>query len=124
IYQPKIRELPDILLGDAASLAGIADNSVDYVFTDPPFGSNIFYADCSLIWESWLGRLTDRTAEAVVNRSLAVESGGKSLHRYAQIIKSAMLEIGRVLKPGGWATVVFHSTNSSVWEAIHQAAAS
>ena len=47
-------------------------------FTDPPFGSNIYYADCNLIWESWLGRLTDDANEAVVNRALTVANGGKS----------------------------------------------
>ena len=34
----------------------------------------------------------------------------------------AMREIFRVLKPGGWATVVFHNTDAAVWEAIHKAA--
>ena len=33
---------PVITLGSAADLTGIPENSVDYVFTDPPFGSNIF----------------------------------------------------------------------------------
>jgi 16S rRNA G966 N2-methylase RsmD len=31
---------------------GIADGTIDYIFTDPPFGSNIFYADCSILWEA------------------------------------------------------------------------
>ena len=36
---------------------------------DPPFGANIFYADSSLLWELWLGHLTDEFAEIVVNKS-------------------------------------------------------
>lgn len=35
-----------------------------------------------------------------------------------------MREIARVLKPAAWATVVFHNTNSRVWQAIHDAAES
>ena len=121
-YRPGMSELPTILLGSATKLTSVRDCSVDYVFTDPPFGSNIFYADCNLIWESWLGRLTDVTEEAVVNRSLSSSSGGKSLGIYQDLMQNAMTEISRVLKPGGWATVVFHNTNADVWEAIRTAA--
>src|SRR5262249_13797914 len=89
---------------------------------DPPFGSNIFYADCNLVWESWLGRLTDVRQEAVVNRSLAVDAGGKSLAVYTGLMSEALGEMFRVLKPGGWTTVVFHNTDAEVWQSIHDAA--
>lgn len=122
-YTPTQIDLPALTLGSATKLTGVADGSVDYVFTDPPFGSNIFYADCNLIWESWLGRLTDPTHEAVVNRSLQAIHGGKTLETYAGLMRAAMTEIARVLKPGGWATVVFHNTDAAVWKAIRDAAA-
>ncbi|MEQ1883197.1 MAG: DNA methyltransferase, partial [Burkholderiales bacterium] len=88
LYRPGRTDLPSIFLGSATSL-DIPDASVDYVFTDPPFGSNIYYADCNLIWESWLGRLTDSTEEAVVNRALTMEKGGKTLEDYSTLIKGA-----------------------------------
>ena len=78
-YRPHQAELPAILLGSATDLSSIPSGSIDYVFTDPPFGSNIFYADCNLIWEAWLGRLTDSASEAVVNRSLGLDNGGNRL---------------------------------------------
>lgn len=121
-YQIHGAEAPAVTLGSATALVSIPDGSIDYVFTDPPFGSNIFYSDCNLIWESWLGRLTDSTHEAVVNRSLREEKGGKSLGDYTGLIGGAMREIARVLKPGGWATVVFHNTDAAVWQAIRDAA--
>jgi hypothetical protein len=37
-------------------------------------------------------------------------------------MKLAMREIVRVLKPGAWATVVFHNTDAGVWSAIRDAA--
>ena len=43
----------------AHDLGCLPDGSVDMAFMDPPFGSNIFYADSSLLWESWLGHWTD-----------------------------------------------------------------
>ena len=51
--------------GSAAFLDEVHQDSVDYIFTDPPFGSNIFYADCSILWEAWLQNFTDMKYEAV-----------------------------------------------------------
>jgi len=121
-YRPIGTDLPAISLGSANDLSAIPDNSIDYIFTDPPFGSNIFYADCNLIWESWLGRLTETSQEAVINRSLGPDKGGKSLTNYSDLLSGAMAEMARVLKPGGWATVVFHNTDADVWQAIRDAA--
>lgn len=120
-YHPHAAELPSIMLGSATDLSFIDDESVDYVFTDPPFGSNIFYADCNLIWEGWLGRLTDTAKEAVVNRSLTMQKGGKSLNDYGHLIRDSLCEIARVLKPSGWVTIVFHNTDAAVWQIIRDA---
>jgi 16S rRNA G966 N2-methylase RsmD len=109
----------EVRLGCATSLSEIPDNSVDYVFTDPPFGSNIFYADLNLIWESWLGQTTQAETEAVINRS---RKNGKTLEDYYQLMKSAFSEMHRVLKPGRWASVVFHNSDDEVWRAIQTAA--
>lgn len=122
-FKPISKQPPRVLVGSATALDRVAANSVDYVFTDPPFGSNIFYADCNIIWESWLGRITDATHEAVVNKSLGAAAGGKTLDDYAGLMAGAMAEIARVLKPGGWATVVFHNTDAEVWSALRDAAA-
>ena len=122
-FKPTTDESPHIMNGSATDLSVISDASVDYVFTDPPFGSNIFYADCNLIWEAWLGRVTDPGLEAVVNRSLSLADGGKTLDDYSDLMACSMAEIARVLKPGGWATVVFHNTNGAVWRSLRSAAA-
>ena len=123
-FKPTADESPHVIAGSATDLSRISDGSIDYVFTDPPFGSNIFYADCNLIWEAWLGRVTDPTLEAVVNRSLSLADGGKTLDDYSDLMAGAMAEISRVLKPGGWATVVFHNTDSTIWRSLSAAASS
>jgi 16S rRNA G966 N2-methylase RsmD len=121
-YRPLLKTSPSIINSSATELKDVRDESVDYVFTDPPFGSNLFYADCNLIWESWLGKLTDSTNEAVINSSLSEKDGGKTLANYEELMTLSLKQIARVLKPGGWATIVFHNTDGDVWAALHSAA--
>lgn len=99
----------------------LPDASIDYCFTDPPFGSNIFYGDCAVVWESWLQGLTPVDQEAVVNRSLKEANGGKSLDDYADLMEASFKEIERVLKPTAWTTVVFQSSDAEVWAALRTA---
>ncbi|NMA94939.1 MAG: site-specific DNA-methyltransferase, partial [Clostridiales bacterium] len=33
------------------NLSNMEDNSVDYIFTDPPFGANLMYSELNMIWE-------------------------------------------------------------------------
>lgn len=89
------------------------DGSVDYVFTDPPFGDYIPYAEINQINELWLGKTTDRKKEIIVS-----EAQGKSVGKYGEMMGSVFGEISRVLKPKGLATVVFHSAHSDVWRAL------
>jgi hypothetical protein len=109
----------DVRIGCATAFPEIPANSVDYVFTDPPFGSNIFYADLNLVWESWLGQVTDADTEAVINRS---RKNGKTLDDYHRLMKRSFSEMHRVLKPGRWASVVFHNSDEKVWRAIQNSA--
>ena len=49
----------------------LKNNSIDYIFTDPPFGSNISYSELNFIQESWLKVKTNNQEEAIVNDSLS-----------------------------------------------------
>lgn len=119
--QPLAAEASLSVLRGSASALSLPDASVDYCFTDPPFGSNIFYADCASVWESWLGDVTPVDEEAVVNRSLRPAAGGKTVDDYAEVMQAAFCEIQRVLKPNAWATVVFQSSDAEVWAALRVA---
>ncbi len=99
----------------ATDLSAIPDNSVDYVFTDPPFGHNIMYSELNLLWESWLGWRTDPSDEAVVSRSQ-----GKDVPDYGELMAAAFAEARRVLRPGRWMTLVFHNTRADVWDVIRR----
>ena len=120
---PVPEDMTIVLTGTASSLSTvIPDGTIDYIFTDPPFGSNIFYADCSLLWEAWLQDFTDLKYEAVWNKSLKPEEGGKTLADYAAIMAKCFEEMHRVLKPGRWASVVFSNSDDRVWQVIRDGA--
>lgn len=89
------------------------DNSVDYFFFDPPFGSNITYSELNSLMESWLGVLTDRKPEAIEDRHQK-----KSVNEYRDLMIRCFREAYRVLKPGRWMTVEFSNTQASIWNAI------
>ncbi len=100
----------------------LPDNSVDYVFTDPPFGSNIFYSDMTLFQEAWLGYTTDHSCEAVVDRS-ATQSTRRTAERYEELMARALGECHRVLRPGRWLSLVFSNSSGSMWALVQRAIA-
>jgi hypothetical protein len=102
----------------SAKLTLIDNNSVDYIFTDPPFGSNIIYSDLSLLHEGWLQIATNTKDEAVVHRR---KKTGKKLDDYRRAMTCCFKEFQRVLKPGRWITVEFHNSKNAVWNAIQEA---
>ena len=97
-------------------LQGVRSRTVDYVFTDPPFGENIYYADLNYLVESWHGVVTRSDPEAIVDRARR-----KTLLDYQRLMTACFREYGRVLKPGRWMTVVFHNSKNSVWNSIQEA---
>jgi hypothetical protein len=98
--------------GTAARIA-VPDSSIDYIFTDPPFGANIYYADLNFLVESWHGVTTDARPEAIMDNFK-----GKALPEYQHLMQRCFTEYYRVLKPGRWMTVVFSNSKASVWNAI------
>lgn len=113
------RVASQVIRGSSDNL-NVPDESVDYIFADPPFGSNIYYADCSLLWETWLGTLTDESKEMVVSER-RIDGPFKTLSDYSMMMSSAFSEMFRVLKPGRWATIEFNNSDGRVFEAIKKA---
>lgn len=104
-----------ITCGTAARLP-LPDELVDYIFTDPPFGENIYYADLNFLVESWHGVKTDPKPEAIIDRVRQ-----KGIPEYQHLMYSCFAEYFRVLKPGRWMTVVFSNSKAAVWNAIQVA---
>ncbi len=97
----------------ATATQNLETNSIDYIFTDPPFGSNIMYSELNFLHEGFLKIKTNNKEEAIQNR---VQN--KTLFDYQNLMSRSFAEFYRVLKPGKWMTVEFSNTNASVWNSI------
>ena len=113
---PKVSRELRISCQSATDLYQLPACSVDYVFTDPPFGGNINYSEMNTLWEAWLGKRTEIAQEAIVNRFQ-----NKGIPEYRELLASAFREIARVLKKGAWATIIFHNSSAEVWAALQDA---
>ena len=100
---------------NSANNLPLADNSVDYIFADPPFGANIMYSELNFLVEGWLKVVTNNSTEAIENKVQ-----GKSSDFYQNIMTKCFMEYYRVLKPGKWITIEFSNTKASVWNSIQR----
>ncbi len=96
-----------------SGMAQVPENSIDYIFTDPPFGGNLNYSQLNFLWEDWLGVHTATRDEAIV-----CDTQGKGLTEYQRLMTECFTVYYRALKPNRWMTVEFHNSKNSVWNAI------
>ncbi len=113
--QNELKNEPSVRNGSATKLTRINDNSVDYVYTDPPYGANIAYLDLSSMWTSWLG-----LKNKISREKEAIEGGSLHLSRenYLKIMNDSIKEIYRVLKPQKYFSLVFQHKDPKLWHEI------
>lgn len=105
-----------VVRGSATQMDYLPDNSIDLIFTDPPFGANINYSEMNILWESWLGEFTDTEQEAIINKVQ-----GKDITAYQNLMTASLCECYRVLRPGHWMLLVFMNSSKEVWNALREA---
>ena len=94
----------------------ITESSIDYIYTDLPFGNFVPYGDLNLVIESWHNIFSNLTSEVLVD-----VKRNKPIPVYGTLMKEAFEEYYRVLKPGRWATIVFHNSKNSIWNVLQEA---
>ncbi|MFA5077955.1 MAG: DNA methyltransferase [Dehalococcoidia bacterium] len=109
-----------IMKGTATNLHFIHDQSIDYIYTDPPYGSKIQYLDLSTMWNAWL----DLPVEKQDFDLEAIEGGelNKTRESYANLLKLSIQEMYRVLKFDRWMSFVFAHKDPAYWHIIIDAA--
>ena len=109
-----------IVRGDATDLSDIADQSIDYIYTDPPYGSKIAYLDLSTMWNAWLG--FEITAEDYQKEAIEGGSLNKSSDEYGDLLSKSIEEMFRVLKFDRWMSFVFAHKDPQYWHLIVETA--
>lgn len=111
--------IPDrscVSVQSSTDLKNIPDQSIDYIFVDPPFGDNLHYSELNFIQESWLKVETNNNQEAIINNSQH-----KGLFEYQSLMEKSFASFYRILKPNHWITVEFHNSKNAVWNSIQEA---
>lgn len=117
-----------IYCGDSAGLR-LPDGSVDFVLTDPPYGSNVQYAELCKFWDVWLdGKIEYKSqshnyeSEAVVHRKTKSSNYSKDFVRYYELLKRVFSNSYRVLKQDGAMSFTFNNKDTRAWYAVIKAA--
>ena len=103
------------LINGSATQLQLANDSVDYVFIDPPHANRILYLEQSLMWNAWLGLDYDINWNDEVIVSEAKQRKGKNTQNYNQLLAESFAEISRVLKPGKYFSIAFNCLDDNTW---------
>jgi hypothetical protein len=91
----------------------VADRSVDFIITDPPYAGLVMYLDLSMVWLSWLSKvdakyLPDFSSEITVK-------DGHSRERYRMKLTNAFKRMHAALKDDGKIVITFHHKKIAEW---------
>jgi 16S rRNA G966 N2-methylase RsmD len=105
-----------IIKGTAADLSFLPKESVDYIYTDPPYGKKIPYLDLSVMWNAWLDLEVTEADYAME----AIEGGEhhKTKEDYNTLIAKSIEEMYRVLRFDRWLSFVFAHKDPEFWHLI------
>jgi len=105
---------PEVVIStqSATDLGQLPDNSVDLIFTDPPYANKVQYGELNFLWEAWLDFDTYwHDEEIIVNKTR-----GRTDLDWARMMREAMSECHRVLKPGRWLSLCYHDASEGTWQ--------
>ncbi len=104
----------------ATNLKWIPKESVDYIYTDPPYGKKIPYLDLSVMWNAWLD--LEVTQDDYNQEAIEGGENHKSKEEYNSLISQSIKEMYRVLKFDRWLSFVFAHKDPEFWHLIIETA--
>jgi len=90
--------------------------TVDYVYTDPPYGAHIAYLDLSTMWHAWL----ELEVTSEMRAREAIEGGEQRFDEkhYLDILGKSFEQTFYALKDEAWFSLVFHHKETNLWYSI------
>ncbi len=88
-------------------------DTVDYIYTDPPYGTHIAYLDLSTLWHAWLGlKVTDK-----MRAREAIEAGEQDFDEkhYLEVLQKSFEQMFYALKDEAWLSFVYHHKKVNLW---------
>jgi len=91
-------------------------DTVDYIYTDPPYGAHIAYLDLGTMWHAWLG--FEVTPEMRARE--AIEGGEQQFDEkhYLEVLQKSFEQMFYALKNEAWLSLVFHHKETNLWYQI------
>ena len=111
-----------MMKGSATNLHWIPKETIDYIYTDPPYGKKIPYLDLSVMWNAWLD--LEVTTQDYENEAIEGGERQKSKREYNSLIAQSIKEMYRVLKYDRWMSFVFAHKDPEFWHLIIETAES
>ncbi len=102
----------------ALNIEQIPINSIDYIFTDPPYSWKVQYGESNHLWEAWMGFDTNWLNEEIIINT----ARGLDENSWKNRLQIALQECYRVLKPGRWLSLCYHDTSEGTWEFVQDMA--
>lgn len=103
------------LINGSATEIPLDDDSVDYVFIDPPHANRILYMEQSLMWNSWLALDNNINWSKEIIVSEAKDRKDKDTDNYNELLDKAFGEIQRVLRPDKYFSMAFNCLDDDTW---------
>ncbi len=107
---------PSVIIStqSACRMQEIPANTIDYIFTDPPYSHTIQYGELNYVWEAWQMADTSWHSEEVIVNDVRQMSESD----WSASMLLAMSECYRILKPGRWLSMCYHDTSEGTWELV------
>lgn len=94
----------------------VDEGTVDYIYTDPPYGAHIAYLDLGTMWHAWLGLEVSSEMRA----REAIEGGEQQFDEkhYLEVLQKSFEQMFCGLKNEAWLSLVFHHKETNLWYSL------